>query len=84
MREYHDWRHTGITNAAAAGMSPMAIMRMAGHSSFATTQRYIDLTGVLFADEVARLGDWYARPSAKSRYQVGSIEEEVPATRRVS
>jgi hypothetical protein len=33
-------------------MSPMAVMRMAGHSSFATTQRYIDLAGVLFADEV--------------------------------
>lgn len=32
MREFHDWRHTGITNAAAAGMSPLAIMRMAGHS----------------------------------------------------
>jgi hypothetical protein len=30
MREFHDWRHTEITNAAAAGMEPMAIMRMAG------------------------------------------------------
>ena len=59
MREYHDWRHTGITNAAAAGMSPLSIMRMAGHSDFKTTQRYIDLAGVVFGDEVRRLSDWY-------------------------
>jgi integrase len=37
MREYHDWRHTGITNAAGAGMNPLAIMRMAGHADFKTT-----------------------------------------------
>jgi integrase len=55
MREFHDWRHTGITNAAAAGMSPLAIMRMAGHSDFKTTQRYIDLAGVVFGDEIRRL-----------------------------
>jgi hypothetical protein len=63
-------------------MSPIAIMRMAGHSSFATTQRYIDLAGVLFADEVARLGDWYGRSGTKLRYQVESAEAEVPAIRR--
>lgn len=83
MREFHDWRHTGITNAAAAGMSPMAIMRMAGHSNFATTQRYIDLAGVLFGDEVARLGDWYGRVGTKNGYQVGGAEEESPATEQV-
>ena len=50
MREYHDWRHTGITNAAGAGMEPMAIMKMAGHANFSTTQRYISLAGVTFGD----------------------------------
>jgi integrase len=69
MREFHDWRHTGITNAAAARMSPLAIMRMAGHADFKTTQRYIDLAGVLFDDEVALLGDWYEANGTKSRYQ---------------
>jgi integrase len=68
MREYHDWRHTGITNAAAAGMSPLAIMRMAGHSNFSTTQRYIDLAGVIFGDEVRLLGDWYT--GTKNGYQI--------------
>jgi integrase len=53
MREYHDWRHTGITNAAAAGMSPMAIMQMAGHADFKTTERYIDLAKVVFQTRFA-------------------------------
>jgi integrase len=60
MREFHDWRHTGITNAAASGMEPMAIMQMAGHADFKTTERYIDLAGVVFGDEVAKLGARYA------------------------
>ena len=38
-------------------MEPLAIMHMAGHSDFKTTQRY---AGVVFADEVRKLGDWYA------------------------
>lgn len=81
MREFHDWRHTGITNAAAAGMSPLAIMRMAGHSDFKTTQRYIDLAGVVFGDEVRRLSDWYGSRGTKDRYQV---EADDPQTRITS
>jgi site-specific recombinase XerD len=72
MREFHDWRHTGITNAAAAGMEPMAIMRMAGHADFKTTQKYIDLAGVIFSDEVAKLSAWYGASGTKTRYQVGA------------
>ena len=76
MREYHDWRHTGITNAAAAGMSPLAIMRMAGHADFKTTQRYIDLAGVVFGDEVRRLSDWYGAAGTKFWYEVGADEPQ--------
>lgn len=76
VREYHDLRHTGITNAAASGMSPMAIMRMAGHANFATTQRYIDLAEVIFGDEVTKLGDWYAGAGTKSGYEVEVEEAE--------
>jgi hypothetical protein len=39
-------------------MSPLVIQRTAGHSNFATTQRYIDLAGVVFSDEIALLSDW--------------------------
>lgn len=76
MWEFHDWRHTGITNAAAAGMSPIKIMQMAGHSDFKTTQRYIDLAGVVFADEVKLLRDWYGAPGTKNRYHVAVGERE--------
>lgn len=76
MREYHGWRHTGITNAAAAGTEPMAIMRMAGHADFKTTQRYIDLAEVVFGDEVRKLGDWYVASAAGNRYQLGSDRAE--------
>jgi integrase len=55
MRAFHDWRHCGITSAAAAGMDPLKIMAIAGHANFATTQRYIRLAEVVFSDEVSKL-----------------------------
>jgi integrase len=51
MRPFHDGRHTAITNGAAAGVAPGALQAGAGHSDLGTTQRYIDLAGVLFRDE---------------------------------
>jgi integrase len=51
MRPFHDGRHTSITNAAAAGLSPAALMARAGHSDFKTTQGYIDLAGESFRAE---------------------------------
>jgi integrase len=52
VRPFHDGRHTSITNAAAAGVGPGALQASAGHADLSTTQRYIDLAGVLFRDEV--------------------------------
>jgi hypothetical protein len=43
-------------------MNPLTIMTMAGHADFKTTQRYINLAGVVFGDQVGLLSDWYARP----------------------
>jgi len=51
VRPFYDGRHTAITNAAAAGVSPVALQAGAGHSDMSTTQRYIDLAGVRFRDE---------------------------------
>jgi len=56
MRPFHDGRHTSITNDAAAGVSPAALMARAGHSDFKTTQGYIDLAGETFREE-AELAD---------------------------
>jgi integrase len=55
LRPFHDGRHTSITNSAAAGISPAALMARAGHSDFATTQLYIDLAGETFRDEAELL-----------------------------
>jgi integrase/recombinase XerD len=53
-RPFHDLRHTAITNGAAAGSSPIAVMAKAGHRSMATTKRYLHLAGVVFRDEATR------------------------------
>jgi integrase len=51
VRPFHDFRHTAITHAAAAGNAPAAIQARAGHADFSTTQRYINLAGVVFREE---------------------------------
>ena len=55
MRPFHDGRHTSITNAAAAGVAPAALMARAGHSDFKTTQGYIDRAGETFREEAELL-----------------------------
>jgi integrase len=55
MRPTHDLRHSSITNAAASGTPPEALMTRAGHSSYSTTKRYIDLAGERFRSEAERL-----------------------------
>jgi hypothetical protein len=55
MRPFHDLRHTAITNDAAAGASPVAIMTKAGHANMATTKVYLHLAGDVFRDEANAL-----------------------------
>jgi integrase len=52
LRPFQGIRHSALTNDAASGMDPMALMTRAGHSSFKTTQGYIHLAGELFPQEV--------------------------------
>jgi integrase len=70
LRPSHDLRHSSITNAARAGTIPEALMSRAGHSSYATTRRYIDLAGARFGDEANRLERrLWGGSSTKDRYQ---------------
>jgi len=55
VRPVHDARHGVLTNLAAAGMSPIAIMGIAGHRSMQTTKQYVHLAGVVFRDEADAL-----------------------------
>jgi len=69
-RPFHDGRHSAITNAAAAGTSPAALMARAGHADLATTQRYLDLSGELFRDEAGLLERrLWGESGRKSRYE---------------
>ena len=55
VRPFHDLRHTAITNDAAAGANPTALMTKAGHTDMRTTKTYLHLAGVVFRDEAERL-----------------------------
>jgi integrase len=55
VRAFHDMRHTSITNDAAAGANPTALMTKAGHSDMRTTKTYLHMAGVVFRDEAERL-----------------------------
>jgi len=55
VRPFHDLRHTAITNDAAAGASPIALMAKAGHRNMSTTKTYLHLAGTVFRDEADRL-----------------------------
>lgn len=75
VRPFHDGRHSSITNAAAAGTPPMALMARAGHADFATTKRYVDLAGETFRGEAARLEErLWGVISTNSQYKVARLE----------
>ena len=77
VRPCHDLRHSSITNAAAAGTSPEALMSRAGHSSYTTTRRYIDLAGEHFREDADRLERrLWGESGTNSRYK---IEADSPA-----
>ena len=72
MRPFHDLRHTAITNDAAAGASPVAIMTKAGHASMNTTRDHIHLAGVVFRDEANALeARLLGKPSTERSTPVG-------------
>jgi integrase len=57
LRPFHDLRHASLTNGAAAGESPIALMTRAGHANMATTKQYLHLAGTVFPEEAQRLED---------------------------
>jgi integrase len=71
VRPFHDLRHASLTNGAAAGEGPIALMTRAGHANMRTTQTYLDLAGVVFHDEAKRLEERLAGS--------GPMSEAVPA-----
>jgi integrase len=62
VRPFHDLRHASLTNGAAAGETPIALMTRAGHANMSTTQTYLHLAGVVFPDEAQRLEERFGVP----------------------
>ncbi len=74
VRPCHDLRHSSITNSAAAGTAPEALMSRAGHSDYATTRRYVDLAGERFRDDADRLEErLWGSSGTKLRYEVAPV-----------
>jgi hypothetical protein len=66
MRPMHDLgRVTSITNGVRANEHGSKLQARAGHASFATTQRYIDLAGVTFHEEAQALEEQILRSSTE-------------------
>jgi integrase len=55
VRPFHDLRHTSLTNEAASGSGPVALMAKAGHTDMRVTRRYLHLAGIVFHDEAEAL-----------------------------
>ncbi len=68
MRPFHHLRHTAITNDAASGASPIAVMAKAGHASMGTTKRYLHLAGVVFRSEAEALEQRLGRSTELSAH----------------
>jgi integrase len=83
IRPFHDGRHSSITNGAAAGESPAALMASAGHADMQTTMLYVNLAGVQFRDEAELRERRLWGTSTKSPYQeereTEGVAEEVAA-----
>jgi integrase len=72
VRPFHDLRHASLTNGAAAGEAPIALMTRAGHANMSTTQTYLHLAGVVFPDEAKRLEERLASPTPEVGTEVGT------------
>lgn len=68
VRPFHDLRHTALTNEAASGSSPIALMTKAGHTDMKTTRIYLHLAGTVFRDEA----------DALERRLLGAVESSTP------
>jgi integrase len=79
VRPFHDLRHASLTNGAAAGESPIALMARAGHRSMQTTNIYLHLAGTVFRDEADALerrllGGTTLYPSGPTSPDLGASE----------
>jgi integrase len=73
VRPFHDLRHTALTNEAASGSSPIALMTKAGHTDMKTTRIYLHLAGTVFREEAAALERRLFGASTDSASEAGDV-----------
>lgn len=59
---FHDCRHTAITRLVQAGVSPMEVMKISGHTEHVTFARYVNPN----AGAILRAADALAAYNAKA------------------
>ncbi len=81
VRPFHDLRHTSLTNEAATGSSPIALMAKAGHTDMKVTRQYLHLAGIVFHDEADALEQRLFGPAKPGRkfYPSDSTSDDVTA-----
>ena len=57
---FHDLRHTAITRMVAAGVALMEVMKVSGHSQYATFARYVNPTEAAVKNAAAALANFNA------------------------
>ncbi len=67
---FHDCRHTAITRMIQAGLAPMEVMKISGHTQMNTFARYINPNSA----SVRRAADVLAAFNAQAEVQVVSEE----------
>jgi integrase len=73
-RPCHDLRVTSATNDLLAGAPKESLQIKLGHANFSTTQRYVNLAGVVFADEAAALEQRMNGGAVESSTDLGEPE----------
>jgi integrase len=57
---FHDLRHTALTRMIQAGIQPLEVMKISGHTQMVTFTRYINPTGEAVQQAADRLADFHA------------------------
>ncbi|MBX7172777.1 MAG: site-specific integrase [Pyrinomonadaceae bacterium] len=68
---FHDLRHTAITRMIQAGLQPMEIMKISGHTQINTFARYVNPN----TDAVQRIADTLSAYQQQATMDVNSISE---------
>ena len=71
---FHDLRHTALTRMIQAGILPLEVMKISGHTQMTTFTRYINPTGEAVQQAADRLAAFNA--AALNRFQSEAVQSQ--------